>query len=139
MKYFIFLLLLLPLDKVNARQILLDDFATSVKPVFIHAVYFWLHDTVTDAEKAEFISLLRSFKKIKGVKRIYVGHPAGTPRTVVDNTYDVALIVQFQDKAGHDDYQTDQIHKDAIRIFEGWIEDIRIYDMVTQKGPGMQY
>ena len=139
MKYILLLFFIIPLQKTNAATILSQLAIAAPKPVFIHAVYFWLHDTVTDAQKEEFISLLRSFKKINSVKRIYVGHPAGTPRTVVDNTYDIALIVQFQDKAGHDDYQTDQIHKDAIRIFEGWIEDIRIYDMVTQKGPGMQY
>jgi hypothetical protein len=102
------------------------------KPAFVHAVYFWLHDSVTDSEKMEFVKLLKTFKKIKSVKRVYVGSPAGTPRTVVDNSYDVALIVQFKDKAGHDLYQVDEIHINAIKAFEAWIKDIRIYDMIAE-------
>lgn len=130
MKYLALFLFLLPLDTVQATHLPFEE-PVSGKPAFVHAVYFWLHDQVTEAEKQEFIHLLKNFKKIRTVSKIYVGPPAGTPRTVVDNTYDVALIVQFKDKAGHDYYQKDQIHTDAIRIFEGWIKDIRIYDMIS--------
>jgi hypothetical protein len=97
---------------------------------FVHAVYFWLHDHVTEDQKKEFIKLLKGFRKIKSVSRVYVGVPARTPRTVVDNTYDIALIVILRDKAGHDHYQADSIHKDAIRTFDGWVRDMRIYDSV---------
>ncbi len=138
MKYLALLLFLFAIKEANAEHIPVDA-SMSSKPVFVHAVYFWLHESVTEAERAEFIKMLKGFKKIKSVSKIYVGSPAGTPRTIVDNTYDVALMVQFKDKAGHDYYQIDKIHTDAIKIFEGWIKDIKIYDMVTEKGTAMEY
>lgn len=106
------------------------DHGTASDSVFVHAVYFWLHDHVSDAQKQEFVALLRTFSEIRSVTAVYVGVPAGTPRTIVDNSYDVSLIVHFRDKAGHDAYQVDPLHKEAIRIFEGWIREIRIYDMI---------
>lgn len=131
MRYLFLLMLFMSQIEVYAGHRIVESMNDS-KPAFVHAVYFWLHDAVTDAEKAEFIKLLKTFKKIKSVKRVYVGPPAGTPRSVVDNSYDVSLIVHFKDKAGHDFYQADQIHLDAIKKFEGWVKDIRIYDMISE-------
>lgn len=138
MKYLLLVTCVFSLHTTDAMS-LVSEQSMSQKPVFVHAVYLWLHDSVSDAQKAEFITLLKSLRKIKSVRSLHVGWPARTPRKVVDNTYDVALIVTFKDKAGHDLYQADQIHIDAIKIFEGWIRDIRIYDMVTGTGSRMQY
>ena len=132
----IFLSLLTSVPAVGNHS---NDITPKEKPVFIHSVYFWLKDSVTDAQRKEFMDLLRSFRKIKSVSKVFVASPAGTKRTVVDNTYDVALIVMLKDKAAHDHYQADQIHRDAIKIFEGWIQDIRIYDSVTTRGTEMIY
>lgn len=98
---------------------------------FIHSVYFWLGDDVSDAQKADFLAFLESFRSIKSVMYMYIGTPSMTPRDVVDNSYDVALIVYFRDKEGHDAYQVDPIHKEAVTIFRDWIREIRIYDVLT--------
>jgi hypothetical protein len=132
MKSVILVICFLSVHGMSATLYARNNSPVEVKPVFVHAVYFWLHDHVTEGQKAEFVLLLRSFKRIKSVKSIYIGPPAGTPRTVVDNSYDVALIVGFRNKAGHDYYQAHRIHTDAIKIFEGWIRDIKIYDMVQE-------
>lgn len=102
------------------------------KSEFVHSVYFWLNDDVSNVEHKEFVALLQDFKRIKGAKKVQVGIPAGTPRSVVDNSYDVALHVTFKDKAGHDAYQEDEIHKAAIDRFEGWIADVKIYDSICE-------
>ena len=70
--------------------------------LFVHSVYFWLKDDVTAEQHNEFIELLRGLEQIKSVEALEVGQPAGTPRNVVDNSYDVALLVYFEDRAGHD-------------------------------------
>lgn len=103
------------------------------KSVFVHSVYFWLKEDVTNDDKARFFELLRGLEDIRSVEELELGIPAGTPRTVVDNTYDVALLVYFKDKEGHDFYQDDRIHTEAIEEFEDWIADIRIYDAICAR------
>ena len=103
------------------------------KSVFVHSVYFWLKEDVTADQRSEFLKVLRDLERIKSVEALELGVPAGTPRDVVDNTYDVALLVYFKDNEGHDLYQADKIHKDAIEVFEDWIGDIQIYDAICQR------
>ena len=43
--------------------------------------------------------------------RLNVGKPAGTDRAVVDNSYAVALLVEFADSSAHDVYQDHPDHK----------------------------
>ncbi len=101
--------------------------------LFVHSVYFWLKDDVTAEQYNEFVEVLRGLEQIKSVQAMEVGHPAGTPRDVVDNSYDVALLVYFDDRIGHDLYQSDTIHTQAVAVFEDWIEDIVIYDTICER------
>ncbi len=106
---------------------------TASDTLFVHSVYFWLKDDVTEEQRAQFFEVLRDLERIKSVDALELGVPAGTPRDVVDNSYDVALLVYFKDRADHDLYQTDVIHKDAIEIFEDWIDEIKIYDAICTR------
>jgi len=101
--------------------------------LFVHSVYFWLKDDVTSEQHNEFVEVLRGLENIKSVEAIEVGEPAGTPRDIVDNSYDVALLVYFKDRAGHDLYQVDTIHTQAITVFEDWIKEIVIYDAICYR------
>jgi len=69
-----------------------------------------------------------------GVLRLTVGFPAGTERGVVDNSYGVALLVEFADAAAHDVYQE---HPDHLRFIEEcsqfWSR-VQVYDAVTSAG-----
>lgn len=83
---------------------------------FLHMVYFWLREGAgsDDAQKlAE--GCRRCLTGIPGVLRLEVGFPAGTARNVVDNSYGVALLVEFADSAAHDIYQD---HPDHLRFIE---------------------
>jgi hypothetical protein len=100
---------------------------------FIHVVFFWFKENaggqaarqvMDDAEK-----LLGS---IETVRYLAVGPPAGTPREVVDNSYDVALVVHFDDEAGHDVYQDAEAHQRFIdRNLDFW-ERVQVYDFVAE-------
>ena len=109
------------------------DSAQKDENLFVHSVYFWLKDDVSAESRDTFITVLRGLEQIKSVQALELGVAAGTPRAVVDNSYDVALLVYFDDVAGHDLYQADPIHKDAIDVFEDWIADIKIYDAVCSR------
>ncbi len=98
--------------------------------MFIHSVYFWLKDDLTNAQLEQYRAGLKALTTIGTVTFSYVGAPAGTPREVVDNSYSHVLIVGFADKAGHDAYQDDPIH-DAFRNDCGTFWDrVQIYDAI---------
>ena len=99
--------------------------------LFVHSVYFWMNEDATEMQRDSFIDILRELEQIESVQALEVGVPADTPREVVDNSYDVALFVYFEDRIGHDKYQSDTIHTDAITRFEGWVDSVRIYDALT--------
>ncbi len=83
---------------------------------FLHLVYFWLRERGEpgDAE-ALLAGIRRSLPQIPGVLRLEAGTPAGTERDVVDNSYGVALLVNFANGAAHDVYQD---HPDPLKFIE---------------------
>jgi len=74
---------------------------------FVHHVHFWLKDK---AQKQQLIEGLYTLAPITHIRHIHIGVPAGTTRDVVDNSYDVSLLLLFDDRAAQDAYQDDPIH-----------------------------
>jgi hypothetical protein len=99
--------------------------------MFTHVVLFWLKtgspQTARSALAADCLSLLG---KIPGVKFISAGHPAMTPREVVDNSYDVGLCVILEDQAAHDVYQTHALHLEFIARNKAHWDRVRVMDFV---------
>jgi hypothetical protein len=97
--------------------------------VFIHAVYFWLKRGAPETARAKLLKDCRDYlAKIPAARHLWAGPPAMTPRPVVDNTYDVGLLVAFDDRAGHDAYQDHPLHQDFIaRNQEQW-QKVQVYD-----------
>ncbi len=96
--------------------------------MFVHCVFFWLNDS-TEARRRQLLddaeTLLRD---IPGVRHLWVGRPAMTPREVVDNSYDVGICVVLDDRAGHDLYQDHPQHKEfGARHKASW-KRVQIYD-----------
>ena len=98
--------------------------------MFVHAVYFWLKPDLSEADKKEFIKQANDLTKIPSVRHGWVGTPASTNRPVIDRSYSYALIVAFDDLAGHDAYQVHPIHdKFRIECAKCW-NKVVIYDSV---------
>ena len=97
---------------------------------FIHSVFFWLNEDVDESGKQQLIEDCRNLLgPISTVTFFAVGPPAGTPREVVDNSYDVGLVVHFEDEAGHDFYQNAEAHLEFIeRNREKW-KRVQVYDI----------
>lgn len=95
---------------------------------FVHNVYFWLKEGITKAEEKAFLEGLVSLKAISSIGQFYYGPPAGTPRDVVDNSYDYALSIHFKDKAAQDAYQVDPIHTAFVeKLADHWTK-VQVYD-----------
>jgi hypothetical protein len=78
-----------------------------LKNTFTHHVHFWLKNK---ADKAKLIEGLYSLAPIKSIRDIHIGIPADTDRDVIDRSYDLSLLILFDDKAAQDAYQDDPIH-----------------------------
>ncbi len=98
---------------------------------FVHAVYFYLIDDATEADKKKFEQALHELSKVKSIVEVYWGAPADTAREVVDNSYDYAWITLFEDVAGHDAYQIDPIHTKFVKEFEYLFKEVKVYDNVS--------
>jgi hypothetical protein len=98
--------------------------------MFVHAVYFWLKDNLTDMQKDTFQRGVASLAGIETVHQAHIGVPAPTDRPIIDRTYSQALIVLFQHERDHDRYQVDPIH-DRFRQECGSLwQKVVIYDSV---------
>lgn len=99
---------------------------------FIHTVFFWMNENAAEEEIAAFEKGLQSLSKIETVEKFYWGKPAETPREVVDNSYDYALIIHFKDAAGQDAYQPHQIHQDFVSNSSGVWDKVIVYDSLVE-------
>ena len=98
---------------------------------FIHMVYFWLQEGAeASAAKALAQGCRTHLADIPGVQRLAVGFPAGTLREVVDNTYGVALLVEFADKQAHEAYQEHPDHLRFIAECSRLWSRVQVYDMM---------
>jgi len=97
--------------------------------MFVHNVYFWLKDEVTDEEEVAFRQGLESLKDIETVRALYVGRPVPSEREVVDHSYTFGLTAVFDDSDGHDAYQVHTLHKEFLDEFAHSWDRIVIYDM----------
>lgn len=103
------------------------------EPGLIHTVYFWLNDDVDEAAAKDFADGVWSLEAIPSVKRMFLGPAAGTPsRDVVDNSFDYALIVWFDDVAGHDIYQDHPVHLKFVEEHGGKFKKVQVHDNVLQ-------
>ena len=99
--------------------------------MFVHCVYFWLREDISDDERRRFVEGLESLTSIESVSESYVGTPAGTDRPVIERSYSYALVAVFDDKSAHDAYQEHPIHDDFRDDCSEFWTNVRIYDFET--------
>jgi hypothetical protein len=96
-----------------------------------HHVYFWLkEDHQNAADRAVFEQGLDSLFKIDLVKGGRWAVPAKVAlRPVIDQSWDYALSMQFENLEGHDAYQTDADHHAFINTFKEWWAKVLVMDL----------
>ena len=97
--------------------------------MFSHVVIFW-----TDPEKPGAVEELlagaeKYLRPIPGTLAFHCGKMAGSPRPVVDQSYQVALNIMFTDKQAQDDYQVHPLHIEFVeKVFKPNCTKVLIYD-----------
>ncbi|MEX0776202.1 MAG: Dabb family protein [Phycisphaeraceae bacterium] len=97
--------------------------------MFIHMVFFWLKDGTSAVQQAALEQDCRQMLgQVPGVRQLWAGKPAMTPRDVVDNSYHVGLCVVLDDQAGHDAYQVHDLHQQFIARHKPHWQRVQVYD-----------
>jgi hypothetical protein len=99
--------------------------------MFIHAVYFWLRDDLSKADRKKFDAGLRSLRSIEQVEEGFIGRPAPTDRPVIERGYTRSLVLVFANERAHDAYQTHRVHDRFREDCAGFWTTLKIYDSVT--------
>lgn len=103
--------------------------------MFAHSVYFWLRPDLNEDEIRQFRDGVTALKTIESVRFAFTGTPAPTDRPIIDRSYSCALIVVFDDMAGHNFYQDHPIHdKFRIECASLWTK-VLIYDAESGFNP----
>jgi len=100
---------------------------------FVHVVFFWLKPGTPPGRIQSMIEDCKTcLGSIETVKDLKVCRPAGTARNVVDNSYDVSLVVLFENREGHDYYQMAKKHIEFIERNKEFWERVQVYDMIPR-------
>ena len=80
-----------------------------------HVVLLWLKEPGNAAQRERLVEVTRSFEGIPGIRSISAGAPLASDRPVVDDSFDVALVIRFESKAALDAYEVHPVHTKAVK------------------------
>ena len=107
-----------------------QNISMSKRAPFIHTVFFYLNEDVTDEQKKAFEEGMKKLGTCSTIDNFRIGKPAMTPREIVDNSYGYSWIVEFKNATDQDAYQTDPIHLAFIEAHKDLWKEVKVYDSV---------
>jgi hypothetical protein len=94
-----------------------------------HVVLCWLKDSGNPVRRHRIAEVSRSFSNIPGVLDVRVGEVLESDRDIVDDSFDMAIILSFADTRHLADYLAHPIHQKAQReILLPIVDKIVVYD-----------
>lgn len=98
--------------------------------MFIHHVYFWLHDPENVEDLRQLLSGLRELSHASTIRQFHIGLPAGTRRDVIEHSYSVSWMLLFDDEADQEVYQTDPLHLAFVATCSKLWKKVVVYDSI---------
>ena len=96
-----------------------------------HLVFCWLKDPGNQSHRDEIIGATKIFREIPGVIDVQVGHVLPSERDIVDDSFDVGILVVTKDAAGLQNYLDHPIHQQVKKeVLVPLVEKIIVYDFV---------
>ena len=97
--------------------------------MFSHVVIFWTKSDVPNATEKLLAGAEQYLKPCPGVLHYHCGKMSESHRDVVDQSYQVALNLVFEDKAAQDAYQEHPMHVEFVeKVFKSCCERVVVYD-----------
>ena len=97
--------------------------------MFSHIVIFWTDPAQPTAADELIAGAQKYLKPIPGVMQFHIGKMVPSHRAVVDQSYQVALNLTFQDKKTQDDYQAHPLHVEFLeKVFKRVCKKVAVYD-----------
>jgi hypothetical protein len=97
--------------------------------MFSHVVIFFTDPNKPDAVEALMDGADKYLRPIPGVLSFHIGRMVKSHRDVVDQSYQVALNLQFPDKASQDAYQVHPLHIEFVeKAFKPNCIRVIVYD-----------
>ena len=99
-----------------------------------HVVLLWLNEPGNEAVKDKMIAAARVFpKEIPGILSMSIGNAVPSDREVVDDSFDLALVMRFKDKASLDAYEKHPVHVKAVKeVLAPNASKLKVYDVVVK-------
>ena len=102
-------------------------------PVY-HVVLIWLKTYRNEMRINKIINASKELKNIPGVLEVSTGKVVRSARVIVDDTFDVSIIIKFASKEYLKDYLVHPIHvKIANEVIKPLANKITIYDTIIQE------
>ena len=97
--------------------------------MFSHVVIFWTHPDKANAADELLAGAEKYLRSIPGLLSFHVGRMVKSHRDVVDQSYQVALNLQFADKKTQDEYQDHPQHIEFVeKVFKPNCQRVVVYD-----------
>ena len=96
--------------------------------MFVHHVFFWMKENITPDGFKTFENGVATLPGIDLVKFGDVGKPASTDRPIIERSYSYSLLLVFENKTAHDEYQTHPVHLKFIENCSMLWSRVLIYD-----------
>lgn len=95
-----------------------------------HVVIIWLREPGNTSHRQTLIEASQQLTEIPGVISVEGGEVITDNRSVVDSSFDVALVFRLQDKQALREYVQHPLHKKLLKeVFKPLIERYRVYDV----------
>jgi len=99
-----------------------------------HVVLVWLKTYRNEMRINKIIESSKELKNIPGVLEVSTGKVLRSARVIVDDTFDVSIIIKFASKKYLEDYLVHPIHvKIANEVIKPLANKITIYDTIIQE------
>jgi len=94
-----------------------------------HVIVCWLKEPGNADARRQLVERSKSFTQIPGVRSVAVGPPLPSTRPVVDASFDIALVMTFENEQALRDYDHNPIHQQAVKeVLQPLAKKFVIYD-----------
>ncbi|MFM2178206.1 MAG: hypothetical protein RL015_2304 [Verrucomicrobiota bacterium] len=109
-------------------------YAVTAKGKVEHVVLVWLKKPGDAADRAKVVAAAKKFQAvIREIQHLSVGQPLPSERPVVDDSFDVGLVMRFANAQDLSTYEKHPVHVQAVKeILQPIAKKLLVYDVLAE-------